>query len=201
VAAGPHPWSDGRRPSTHGGSEFGRLIDNLRVLQDRVTAARPPADVISAVADQLAAAAELLARYGVAEPDQVTGHRPDLPGRGQTMAPVFLVDEWDAEHASGRVTFGRFYLGGNGAVHGGAIPLLFDDVIGRLANTGRSVARTAYLHVDFRSVTPIEKPLRLRARFYREEGRKRFIHATLHDGDRLCAEADGLFVMLRPGQQ
>ena len=27
------------------------------------------------------------------------------------------------------------------------------------------------------------------------------LRATLHDGDRLCAEAHGLFVLLKPGQQ
>jgi acyl-CoA thioesterase FadM len=65
---------------------------------------------------------------------------------------------------------------------------------------GRSPARTAYLHVDFRHVTPVETELQVRVRFDREEGRKRFLRGTLHDGDTLCAEAEGLFVALRPGQ-
>ena len=30
--------------------------------------------------------------------------------------------------------------------------------------------------------------------------RKAFIKGTMHDGDRLCAELDGLFIRLNPGQ-
>jgi hypothetical protein len=75
------------------------------------------------------------------------------------------------QHVVGRVAFGRFYLGGNGAAHGGAIPLVFDEVMGRLANTGgRPPSRTASLHVNYRSITPIERELQLTARFDREEG-------------------------------
>ncbi|SLH56935.1 thioesterase family protein [Mycobacteroides abscessus subsp. abscessus] len=33
-----------------------------------------------------------------------------------------------------------------------------------------------------------------------QEGRKVWVRATLHDGERLCAEAHGLFIVLRPGQ-
>jgi hypothetical protein len=39
-----------------------------------------------------------------------------------------------------------------------------------------------------------------RARAAERSGRKRYLHGTLHDGDRLCAEATGLFLELRPGQ-
>jgi acyl-coenzyme A thioesterase PaaI-like protein len=101
----------------------------------------------------------------------------------------------------GRVAFGRFYLGGNGAAHGGAIPLVFDEVMGRLANTGgRPPSRTASLHVNYRSITPIERELQLTARFDREEGRKRFLSGELRDGGTLCADVAGIFVALRPGQ-
>jgi hypothetical protein len=36
--------------------------------------------------------------------------------------------------------------------------------------------------------------------FESEQGRKRFLRGTVHHGDRLCAEAEGLFVELKPGQ-
>ena len=38
------------------------------------------------------------------------------------------------------------------------------------------------------------------ARFDREEGRKRFLSASIRDGKLICADAEGLFVALRPGQ-
>lgn len=95
---------------------------------------------------------EALAAHRVGEREQITGHRIDLPGRGQALTPAFHVDEWDEKHATGTFRLGRYYLGGNGAAHGGVIPLMFDEVLGRLANTGRSRARTAYR--SFSSASP-----------------------------------------------
>ena len=177
------------------------MIEALRRLQDDVTAAAPPAELIAEATHAFTALSEKLHAYAVPEREQLTGHQTDVPGRGQVMSPKITVDETDELHAFGRVTFGRFYLGGNGAVHGGAIPLVFDELLGRLANSGGRVpSRTAYLHVDFRSITPVGKELRLEGRFDREEDRKRYLVGRLYDGDTLCAEADGLFVQLRPGQ-
>ncbi|MBE7162235.1 MAG: hypothetical protein INR72_13400 [Williamsia herbipolensis] len=62
------------------------------------------------------------------------------------------------------------------------------------------VARTAYLTVNYRSITPLYRDLTVRTGIDRIDGRKIFVTATMHDGDRLCAEADGLFVALKPGQ-
>jgi hypothetical protein len=180
---------------------FLEMIEALRELQDRVTAAAPPADLVADVTKAVAELSNRLAAHAVDERHQVTGHVPDVPGRGQTLAPAFVIDDFDEQRAAGRVSFGRFYLGGNGAVHGGAIPLVFDDLMGRLANTGeRRPSRTAYLNIDYRSITPIEQELQVAAWFESEQGRKRLLHGTLHHGDRLCAEAQGLFVELRPGQ-
>jgi hypothetical protein len=70
-----------------------------------------------------------------------------------------------------------------------------------LANTGdRGPSRTAFLNLDYRSITPIEEELRVTAWFEAEQGRKRFLRGTLHHGDTLCAEAHGLFVELLAGQ-
>jgi len=46
----------------------------------------------------------------------------------------------------------------------------------------------------------IDRELQLTARFDREEGRKRFLSGELRDGSTLCADVEGLFVALRPGQ-
>jgi len=78
---------------------------------------------------------------------------------------------------------------------------VFDDLLGRLANAGgRRTSRTAYLTVNYRSITPIGRELRLEGRVDRQEGRKRFLTGRLFDGDTLCADAEGLFIELRPGQ-
>jgi len=191
-----------RRGAGHGAGPdhgFGAMIDALRALQDDVTAAAPPEDVVAEVTRSLTELSRRLRAHAVEEQHQVTGHRHDVPGRAQAMAPVLHVDEESDTFRRARVRFGRFYLGSDGAVHGGAIPLAFAELVGWLAvSGGRSPARTAYLRVDYRSPTPIGQELRMAGWFEREEGRKRFLRATLQAGDRLCAEAEALYVALRP---
>ncbi len=184
-----------------GSDSFVRMIEAMRLVQDRITAAAAPEQVVEEAARELEGLARALEPFTVPEREQIAGRCLDLPGRGQTMAPPFHVDEWDDKHATGRFTLGRFYLGGGGAAHGGVVPLMFDEVLGRLANTGRPLSRTAYLNVSFRKITPIGAELRLHAQFAREEGRKRFLTAAIYDGDGdVTADAEGLFVQLRPGQ-
>jgi acyl-coenzyme A thioesterase PaaI-like protein len=180
---------------------FPVMVDALRNLQDQLTGSSPPEEVAGRIAEAISALTRELAQYAVDERHQVAGRLVDIPGRGQCMTPTVEITESSETHVRGHVSFGRFYLGGNGAVHGGAIPLVFDELMGRLANTGgRRPSRTAHLHVNYRSITPIETSLAIEARFDSEEGRKRILTGTLRDGDTLCADAEGLFVALRPGQ-
>ena len=66
---------------------------------------------------------------------------------------------------------------------------------------GRPISRTAFLHVDYRNVTPINTPLIARGRVASTEGRKAFISAELTREDgKLLAQANGLMVRLLPGQ-
>lgn len=201
VPAPSNAWSQSAVQQVRGGPDWGRMIEALRLVQDRVTGASLPPAQVPELTQQLEDIAAALLPFQVPESEQITGHRIDLPGRGQTMSPPFIPDEWDAQHAKGRVVFSRFYLGGGGAVHGGAIPLLFDEILGRLANTGGRIrSRTAYLNVDYRKVTPIGVELTAEGRFEREEGRKRFLYGVIRDGDSVLAEAHGLFIELRPEQ-
>jgi acyl-coenzyme A thioesterase PaaI-like protein len=181
---------------------YPEMMDALRTLQDRVAAAVPEPGLIASITRKVEDLCRTL--EGCAAPDEwsaISGRFDEIPGRGQLLVPVVRVDTLDDQELHGTVHFGRFYLGANGAAHGGAMPLVFDDILGKLANTGgRGLSRTAYLHVDYRSVTPVGADLVIDAWFEREEGRKRFLRGTLRDGERVCAEATGLFVELRPGQ-
>jgi acyl-coenzyme A thioesterase PaaI-like protein len=179
---------------------FPAMVEALRTLQNAVTGSRPPEELLAEATRRLSDLSGQLARYRVDERGQVAGHLIEVPGRGQAMAPAIEIDEHTGDYASGHLIFGRFYLGGNGAVHGGAIPLAFDELMGRLANTGRTPSRTAFLHVNYRRITPIETKLSIEARFESEAGRKRLLRGVIRDGDEVCADAEGLFVALRPGQ-
>ena len=179
---------------------FSALIDALRTLQDAVAGARPPAAALEETTRQVAELTRQLAKYQVDEREQIAGHLAGTAGRGQALIPAVHLDEVEPGAIRGHVTFGRFYLGGNGAVHGGAIPLAFDDVMGRLANSGRPPGRTAYLHVNYRNVTPIETRLTIEAHLVSVDGRKRLLRGVLRHGGTVCADAESLFVALRPGQ-
>ncbi len=144
--------------------------------------------------------AATLAPFKVDEARQVAAHRMDLPGAGRRWCRSCTSTSGTISTVSACVTLGRFYLGAGGAAHGGVLGLVFDELIGRLANTGRERSRTAYLQANFRAVTPIGPELRVSARVDRIEGRKRFLTGTIHHGDTLTADAEGLFVELRPGQ-
>ncbi|ROO87901.1 acyl-CoA thioesterase FadM [Actinocorallia herbida] len=204
---GERPWKAAGLPA-HPGADpaaYGRswetLANALSGFLDALAESVPGRETVEALAADLTTWSDKLKPLASPERDRVFGRRTDLHGRGQSMSPKLVVIRSDRDSVEGTVHFGSYFLGGNGAVHGGAIPLIFDEILGRLANSAdRPPSRTAYLHTDFRSITPIGPDLSIRAWFVSEEGRKRILRATIHHGDTLCAEAEGLFVALRPGQ-
>lgn len=196
-------WLGRRGVQDYAGAEpFARLTVALRLLQDRVVAARPPADVLEAAAARLEEVARLLAEYAVEEPEQVASRLMEEVGRGQTLVPAIRVEFWDDCRVQGRMRFHRFHLGSNGAAHGGAISLFFDDLLGQLANMpGHPRARTASIRVNYRRIIPIEHELVARAEVVHREGRKLTIAGELRDADVVVADAEGLFIQLRPDQK
>jgi len=186
-----------------GGAAYRELLDALRALQDRVAGGAPPPPVASSLAAALRDAADALDAHQVEEARRWDGWHPELPGRGLPVLPPYVVDSQDGASLRGRVTFSRYYLGGNGAAHGGTQPLLFDDVFGRIANHGEpGVARTAYLHVNYRRVTPLDEELHFVAARDRLDGRKRWVTGRIERADgTICCDADALFLQLLPGQQ
>jgi acyl-coenzyme A thioesterase PaaI-like protein len=98
--------------------------------------------------------------------------------------------------------FTRFHVGGNGAVHGGVIPLFYDWHFGMVISAaGRPDSRTTYLHVDYRKITPTDQPLVSRAWIDSVDGRKAFVRATMTDADgNVLSEASGLMLKLLPHQ-
>jgi acyl-coenzyme A thioesterase PaaI-like protein len=196
------PWHNHPLPENLGGRQYGRLLEAFRLLQDRFSAACPPDGEVGAVADEIGALAERFLPWQAPERQTAAGTRLDLPGRGSPLLLPFVVDEWTDDRVRGRVTFRRFHLGGHGAAHGGTLPLLFDEVLGRLANSGdRPIARTAYLTVNYRRITRVGIEHHLEADVQRIEGRKRWVTGLLTDPDgTTVSDAEGLFVQLRPGQ-
>jgi acyl-coenzyme A thioesterase PaaI-like protein len=195
------PFANVVADTRRGGSAYAHFIALFRTLQDKVAGSDPPENVWDEVAPHLEAAIGLVEPWLAPETPRPSGTRLDLPGRGNPMLLPFVVMEESSHRVEGRVIFRTYHLGGNAAAHGGTIPLLFDEVLGRLANSGGlPIARTAFLNVDFRNVTPIGTELQVDATIDRIEGRKRWASGRLFNGETLLAEAKALFVQLRPGQ-
>ena len=185
-----------------GGTSYAGMIDQLRDFLDHVAAARLDDATARALNADLVAWTQRLTPMVADEAHRMFGRVRDVPGHGQAFAPAFIVDRLEHDSIDARVTFGAFHLGANYAAHGGAVALLFDEILGLPANmSARRMARTAYLHVNYRAITPIDRELQVSARVTRVDGRKRFVHGELRDGDQLCADAEGLFVELLPHQQ
>lgn len=118
-------------------------------------------------------------------------------GSFNPLAPPIRIGVVD-QVVVGTVTYGPAYEGPPGCVHGGFIAAGFDEVLGFAQSMSGQPGMTGRLAVSYRSTTPLGKPLRYEGRVDRIEGRKIFTTATLHHGDTLCAEAEGLFISMKP---
>src|SRR6476660_9432058 len=168
------------------GPGFARFLTAMRRAQDLAVSADPDSDTWDLAADR---AEELVKMLGPFEAPEGVG-------------PANRVPRFEPDGVELSVQFSRFSVGGNYAVHGGVLPLLFDSVFGMVIHAaGRPISRTAFLHVDYRKVTPIDTPLTARGWVREAEGRKAFVNAELRDPEEnLLAEANGLMIRLLPGQ-
>lgn len=184
------------------GPGFGRFIEGMRRLQDLAVSANPDSDTWDEAADRVEELVKLLGPFQAAEGVGPANRMPSLPGVGSLLMPPWTVKKFGREGVELQVEFSRYHVGGNYAVHGGVLPLLFDQAFGMLIHAvNRPMSRTAYLHVDYRKVTPIDTPLTAKAHVTQVEGRKTFVAAELFDPEgNLLAEANGLMVSLLPGQ-
>jgi acyl-coenzyme A thioesterase PaaI-like protein len=99
----------------------------------------------------------------------------------------------------GRVVFGSAYEGPPGCLHGGYVAAAFDEVLGFAQSLTGNPGMTGRLVVHYRSPTPLHTELAFEAWVERVDGRKILTGSTLHAGERLCAEAEGLFISIKPG--
>jgi acyl-coenzyme A thioesterase PaaI-like protein len=184
------------------GPGFGRFLEGMRRLQDLAVSANPDSDTWDDAADRVEELVKLLGPFQAAEGVGPANRVPTLPGVGSLLMPPWFATRYEPDGVELRVSFSRYHVGGNSAVHGGVLPLLFDTVFGMVIHaSGRPASRTAYLHVDYRKVTPIDTELIAKGRATEVEGRKTFVAAELFDPDgNLLAEANGLMVSLLPGQ-
>jgi acyl-coenzyme A thioesterase PaaI-like protein len=198
-------WDAAQRPATGALAEHRRLASAMRVVIERLVLSDAPEA-------ELRAAAEALERYGERlashrRRDRVEGfsetanagdaaaffdHSP-LIGLANPLSPPISLES-KGDHAVGTVVFGSAYEGPPGCVHGGFVAAAFDEVLGYAQTLTGNPGMTGTLTIRYRHPTPLHTELRFEARVARVERRKNFIDGQLYAGDRLCAEADGIFI-------
>lgn len=186
-------------------TEIRQLADAVRELIERMVATQAPLEVFAGVADDVRAIAKRFEGYpqeplyfGYAEAanaGDASGPFDNSPflGRANPLAPPLQLTV-EHDRVVGTAVFGSAYEGPPGCLHGGYVAAAFDELLGLTQTLGGNPGMTGRLTVHYRSPTPLRAELRFEGVIDRIEGRKTFCRGTIHAGDRLCAEAEGLFV-------
>jgi acyl-coenzyme A thioesterase PaaI-like protein len=188
-----------------------RLADAMRRIIARLVVVRPPAEQLDRAAEAANQFADTLDDLPVRsksweiseaglQPRDFVNHSP-LSGLANPIAPpvhMTIVDDGNGEyHMEGTVNFGAAYEGPPGHCHGGFVAAMFDELLGFVQ---LAPGFTAFLHVDYRRPTPLNRDLELRGWIESVEGRKRTIRGTCHLDGVLLTEAHGLFIAPREGK-
>jgi acyl-coenzyme A thioesterase PaaI-like protein len=205
--------------------ELRRLAAAGRDVIDHLVSTTATIDELAAAADQLEAVARVLAEMpsgqdyiGYAEaanaglaiggsdgldldlddPERFASfdHSPFIGLANPMSPPMYFRAE--RHRVTGTVNFGAAYEGPPGCVHGGYVAAAFDELLGAAQSLSGTQGMTARLVVNYRSPTPLRTELRMQGQLSKREGRKIYCDGQLWAGDRLCAEAEGLFISLDP---
>src|SRR5947208_1612146 len=185
-----------------------RLADALRAAIDHVVDSTAPREVFEQAAAEVERLAELLgphARHGPKTPSlpdlgnlQATFWRDPVVGKSNPVAPPVEIEIADGL-VTGRATLGFAYEGPPGYAHGAVIAGIFDQILGLANLASGNVGMTGTLTIRYRKPTPLHTELVFEGKTERVSGRKIYVKGTVHAGDTLTAEAEGLFVnLLRP---
>jgi acyl-coenzyme A thioesterase PaaI-like protein len=192
---------EGQRAALH------RLASAIRSTIDLLVESDAPEEELLAAAEdaerlnqRLAAGPRGHTLWGFAEASTSGNPRAffdssPIGGKGNPIAaPVDL--RLVGNHVEGRVVFGIAYEGPPGHVHGGFVAAAFDEVLGMAQSSTGAPGMTGTLTVRYRRPTPLHTQLLFLGKVDRVEGRKIFTSATLHAGEILCAEAEGIFISM-----
>ncbi|MFM9082764.1 MAG: PaaI family thioesterase, partial [Actinomycetota bacterium] len=185
--------------------------DNLRIDLTEATRELIRESFVSTASDEDMQAAIDAVRAAAAAVARATGRdvgafnsnfmdRSPFMGLMNPLAPpmVATLDRTHGEFGAviGTVTFREPHEGPPGHVHGGFLAGVFDEILGQAQSLSGRPGMTGKLSISYRSPTPLYRELTVRGWIDRIDGRKIFTKGTLHNGDTLCCESEGLFISM-----
>jgi len=160
---------------------------------------------IDAALAHITSAIELLSHSGVPGSAAAESHFSDRSPFYGAMNPISMpmtmtIDQDFGEFGAvmGDVVFTEPYEGPPGHCHGGFIAAAFDEVLGMTQSLTGRPGMTGKLSVTYRSPTPLHSEIRFKGWVEKVDGRKIFTKGTAHHGEKLCAEAEVLFLSMPP---
>lgn len=179
-----------------------------RRLLDALIASQAPTAMLDTAATQLDRIAAMLephaapSRYSGADgfsvirirDPAVAAHHP-LLGAANPIAPPLVAEQHDDGWVTVRGTYDKRAEGMPGLVHGGLLAMGFDLALGiASAAAVQRPAMTGTLNLRYRAPTPLFREVVYRTRADPRSARTARAHGTLHVGDTLCVEAQGIWV-------
>jgi acyl-coenzyme A thioesterase PaaI-like protein len=198
-------------------SATAELVDVTRSLMTAVRTADAPRDALDRASALVREATDLLAAHHVDGPPgqnalRVDGTGPEQfatgdPARFFPYSPVVgplnpvappLVVNFDGERLRGHATLSATYAGPPGAVHGGIVAMVFDELLGAVNACLGLGAFTGTLSIRYERLTPIEEELEVESWVDRTEGRKVYTVGTIRAAGEVTARAEGVFIRVDP---
>ena len=185
-----------------------RAGDAGRRLLNALIGSGAPTELLDATADDLDRAAEALepyarrSRYDATanltivrfRDPAIAAHHP-LLGAANPIAPPLVAEQHDDGWVTVRGTYDKRAEGMPGLVHGGLLAMGFDLALGMAsAVLFARPAMTGTLTLRYRAPTALYRDVVYRAVAEPRSERTVRAHGSLHTGETLCVEAEGIWV-------
>ena len=191
------------RELTEGDIARMELAQELRGLIYGSFMSTAPTEQILEIRKEVARLRDALAETGAPGTAAAESHFSDRSPFYGAMNPLSMPMKLSFEEGTGEfgavlgdVVFTEPYEGPPGHCHGGFIAGAFDEVLGMTQSLTGRPGMTGKLSITYRSPTPLHTNIRFKGWVDRVDGRKIFTKGTAHNGDTLCAEAEGLFLSM-----